>query len=778
MDTSMSNSTTHLDADAVSVSLDAQQLARIQNAANQACHNIAPVWPLDQSIAVNPYHQRIDKPVRTIAARMAVFAGIRVFPERAYFRQAWQEGRIHIKDLEQAIRQLGIAGSGELPPAPDLNARACIQALNTEPSIARLPLLMDVLDDDPKRHMRLNWRQAITHQISQTCAAYFDQDQADWQPDREQSLYAFWRETLIRDHGIGTLMGLPDLGQVTRSIAPDMRTAMTQIMQKTDLTESVWADYFEAVLLTVNGWASWCAYLGWQARLKGEQDDHLAQLLAIRLAWGVLLLECKSADSSRHAFATMRSQWARAAETLRHADQTLRVDEVWQTALDLSYQRKLLGKLNQSVAPEPVRTGSFEPDFQAVFCIDVRSEPMRRAIESVNPKAQTIGFAGFFGLPVSYTPAGTSATRAQLPGLFAPSMSVIDRVITSTRASGSASTRPRTPSQASLLETRRQQFEKIQPWQSASHLPSTAFSFVETLGLAYVRKLSNWLVPSESESANDDLAGVPYKYRSILRPVLAISDLDTKISLAAGILTAMGLRKPAPIVLLVGHESQSANNAHACALDCGACSGQSGRINARALASLLNEPAVRKGLLAQGIEIPANTAFVAAVHTTTTDQIDCFDLDLMAPAVEQQCIRIQTQFRMAADRVRAQRAESLGLDPSQSGPILLKSLRQRANDGAQTRPEWGLAGNAAIIFAQRQLTQGLDLEGRTFLHDYHREADLDGSLLEALMTGPLMVACWINWQYHASTSDPHHMGSGNKVLHYVVGARIGVFECN
>jgi uncharacterized protein YbcC (UPF0753/DUF2309 family) len=41
-----------------------------------------------------------------------------------------------------------------------------------------------VLDDDPQRHERLSWRQAITHQLSQTCAAYFDLHQADWQPER------------------------------------------------------------------------------------------------------------------------------------------------------------------------------------------------------------------------------------------------------------------------------------------------------------------------------------------------------------------------------------------------------------------------------------------------------------------------------------------------------------------------------------------------------------------------------------------------------------------
>lgn len=742
---------------------------RIDAACAKACDAIAPSWPIDRAIAVNPYWKRIHKPLREVAARMATLGNIHVFPSRDYIQQAWQSGHIQHQDLEDAIKSLSGARSASI------TANDCIQSLETPHQYPKLPLLIDMLDDDPQRHTRLSWRQAITHQVSQTCAAYFDNGQAGWHPERAHGLYNFWRETITHDHGIGILMGLPDLGSKLNALPKTSTEAEQWVMKKLNLPESAWADYLEAVLLTVNGWASWCAYESWQAKFHGKTDTHLRELLAIRLAWGVILLQCKDDITVAQALAELQHRWKDAEQALNQAYEILLPDEIWQIALDNSYQRKLAASLvNQaSLANQKHNTGRHQPDVQAAFCIDVRSEPLRRALEQVHPNIETIGFAGFFGLPVSYSPLATNLNRPQLPGLLAPSMQISEHV-----CAASCDEKQSDLLTKNVIDSRLNQFDRATQWESASRWPNASFSFVEAAGLGYLAKLKNWINPSVKARVNKDQAGISKKYRELTRPMLFIST-PQKVALAAQVLHGLGLDKYiAPLVLLIGHGSQSENNAHAAALDCGACCGQTGEVNARALAALLNDSAVRGGLQSKGINVPVNTVFVAALHNTTTDEIEGFDLDLLPKDKRELWNKLEPTLFAAGDMVRRERAESLDILPTSDSSTLLKQMRKRANDGAQTRPEWGLAGNAAFIIAPRHRTKNLKLSGRTFLHNYDASNDADGSLLELLMTAPMLVTHWINWQYHASTSDPLHMGCGNKVLHNVVGGHIGVFEGN
>ena len=240
------------------------------------------------------------------------------------------------------------------------------------------------------------------------------------------------------------------------------------------------------------------------------------------------------------------------------------------------------------------------------------------------------------------------------------------------------------------------------------------------------------------------------------------------VNLAKGILGAMGLTDNfAPHVLLLGHGSCTANNPQAAALDCGACGGQTGEVNVKVLAQILNDSAVREGLKQEGIVIPDDTRFIGGLHNTTTDDIICYGDHKQGDW--------QGWLKAATSTAQEQRAASVGINTNKN---LDKAFQNRSRDWSQIRPEWALANNAAFIVAPRGLTRNINLEGRAFLHDYSWQDDEGFGVLELIMTAPMIVTNWINLQYYASTTDNVKYGSGNKMLHNVVADHIGVFEGN
>ena len=143
--------------------------AAIQNAIDAACARIAPTWPLDRFIAVNPYWGQLERPIATAAAQLAGLSGSRMLMPRSWMRSQWQTGHIGRQHLQAAIAAAGATVSID----------ALIDGLESEAAVpARLLLATDTVDAQRDLGHAMAWRDYITHHISQMCGAYFDQGQA------------------------------------------------------------------------------------------------------------------------------------------------------------------------------------------------------------------------------------------------------------------------------------------------------------------------------------------------------------------------------------------------------------------------------------------------------------------------------------------------------------------------------------------------------------------------------------------------------------------------
>ena len=730
----------------------------LHDAIKRATGSIAPTWPLDRMIAVNPYWEQISHHFNQVADRQSRLAGSAMTLPLSYYQKRWIDGTIKAVHLQQALAEF--ASQSEDFCLSEQQAIAGLTEQDTSP--VPPPLLGDTLDQMRDLQHEPAWCDTITHQVSQFCAAWFDNDQADWHPGQKKStgqgsLYKSWRKTLTRDHSVALLMKAPGIAAKAKTLSEDPVQQIANTLQDLQIPEAQWPEYLQAVLMRISGWASWAAYLGWQARLEGQEDHTLTDLLAVRLSWQQLIDDGQRQQGS--VWQIWQQQWQQHRQTHEGVNP---LHLIWQRAHEISYQQQLSKRLQGK--PHPLGA---QASVQAVFCIDVRSEVFRRHLEDQSDEIQTLGFAGFFGLPVSYTPLGTEATRPQLPGLLAPALHITDTC-------GNAA------KDHKIAHKRRSNLNKLLSWQPFKSVPASAFTLVETLGLSYAGKLIRRSLPDEGELTSGNSLGL--NKGCDLQPSLASSggSPEQQAELAKKVLTGMNLTQGlAPLVLLVGHGSQSHNNPQRAGLDCGACCGQTGEVNSRALAKLLNDQEVREQIAQLGIQIPETTHFVAALHNTTTEEISLFDQQQIPESHQLAVNKLQQQLASAGKQARQERAPSLGLAELQEQPDkLLKSVRQRANDWAQTRPEWGLTNNASFIIAPRARTRGIKLDGRSFLHDYSPQKDPEGTLLEQIMTAPMVVTHWINMQYFASTVDNTRYGSGNKTLHNVVGGRLGVFEGN
>jgi uncharacterized protein len=704
-------------------------LATLEAAADAAARQIPPLWPLASSVAVNPYLGQTGGTLAQTGALLSRIGGVHVTMPRAWYLERIASGEISNADLAAAL-----AGCAEAGKPADVMA---LKAMAAEPRPVALPL--PTVADLAAEIDGCDWPGLLAERFGVWAAGYFDRGQALWAAPRGKSAWAAFQSFATHDL-TPEIMGLKGFARLATEAPDRPMAAIARAVDRLGLTEAALPTYFHQLLFSLGGWAQYARYELWRAELAGGESRTITDLLAIRLLW-------EEALYLRHE-ATIEQKWAQARaihETPVLPDKAGVIDAILQEATERAAQRRLSGTL---AAEAPAAAADARPALQAAFCIDVRSEVFRRALEAVDPSIRTLGFAGFFGVSVRHRGFASDVDEFRLPVLLNP---------TTSSCSGNKA------SEAQDLAARYAARSK-RAWGRFKLAAVSSFAFVEAMGPVYAGKLVRDGLGLNGPKRSSDPA-------PRFEPDL---DIETKTGSAETVLRAMSLTEGfARIVLLAGHGASVVNNPFASGLQCGACGGHSGEVNTRLLAQLLNDTQVREGLAARGIAIPADTLFVAALHDTTTDAVTLYDSDVAAKSHLAELRQVREWLALAGKVARGERALRL---PHAANA---DKIAARARDWSEVRPEWSLAGCKAFIAAPRAHTSGRNLKGRAFLHDYdwHQDSGNGFSVLELIMTAPVVVASWISLQYYGSTVAPDCFGAGNKLLHNVVGG-IGVYEGN
>jgi uncharacterized protein YbcC (UPF0753/DUF2309 family) len=792
----------------------ASQLERVTAAIGEVTALVPPLWPLEDYVAVNPFLGLA--PRRFLDARQLLrdVRDCEMLLPAAHFHDLFDRGEIASADVERAFRQCAEA-------YPDRYAGRSVQRLTqalSEQAVAdaagslsatmaaterRYHTVSEVVD----RRLDSSWSSHVITDISRHCGLHYDKGQASWaSPWKHLPLYEAWREAFRISRRMD-MLGLTGFRKFVAGLPAQPEQAVAALLTRLGVPEDHWRPFLLCEISSVAGWASFLRYRLWHATLADGStiDEHLVGLLAIRLAYDAALAELHpdivsppgslfpaSGDVSgrtepsegvlaRHLFQV-------AAEVAYRRRLCRSLVDVGQASADSKLSAALGAMGAPAVAGEQDAAGPALPlpsatkTLQMVFCIDVRSEVFRRHLESLSTEIETFGFAGFFGMALEMVPVAATHGPAQCPVLLSPGFRVTEQVGSNADATAAAAAR-----RGQLRLGRK-------AWKTFQTSATSCFSFVESLGLAYLPKLLSdslgWTRPVLSASAD----GVPARLRGSIGPDVHAAGaegvpFEKRLELATGMLRNLGLVEDfARIVAICGHASEMVNNPYRAGYDCGACGGHSGEPNARVAAAILNDAAVRQGLAERGIVIPADTWFVPAVHVTTTDEIRFLDTTSLPESHTADFAAIEGWMQAAGAATRLERSRRLGAEvaplPATDPAAVAKAAAaseanvvQRSRDWSEVRPEWGLAGNAAFIIAPRSRTAGLDLGGRTFMHSYDHARDPEGTVLELIMTAPMIVTSWINLQYYASAVDNRSFGSGNKLIHNVTG-QLGVLLGN
>lgn len=657
------------------------------------------------------------------------------------------------------------------------------------------------------------------------CAAFLDQGFTQWHlPHREEG---FFRAFCIV---YGQAKGPPDtwlrrLPLEIQRIEQAGLTSLASIQESLDIlgiSHDELEPFLSETLLALRGWAGMLSQVEMRADSVAHPIPHgsLIDYLAVRLILERFALEHVARESLgfegklselRHVARSMKPRaetggtdqrafqvfqlaqvmgwFPNQLFTLTNAEWTVLIREiesfnsierrrVFHKAFERRFQIQTLDAV--SIQSKQSSARPVNPRFQISFCLDEREESMRRHLEEVAPDVETFSAAGFYSVAMYYRGADDAHFVPLCPIVIRPQHWIVENV------------------DDHVAETHHKRVKRRKVLGAAAHkmhvgsrglgigaLLSAGFGVLASIPLVArilfprftgrLRKSAGHYVrpPHDTKLQIERHAATPGPEAEHIG--FSVSEMT---NIVERLLRDMGLTEGfSRLVLIIGHGSNSLNNPHKSAYDCGACGGSSGGPNARTFAQMANDPRVRANLSERNLVIPPETYFIGGFHNTCNDSITLFDTEDLPPSHQSEFEVVRKNLDDACDRNAHERCRRFQSAPlTMTFPAARRHVEGRAEDLAQTRPECGHASNAICTVGRRSRTRGLYMDRRNFLTSYDpTQDDADHTILARILAAAVPVCAGINLEYYFSYVDNVGFGSGAKLPHNVSGL-LGVMD--
>lgn len=288
-----------------------------------ASNIVAPLWPLNNFVAVNPFLGELDNSFWETSKHFRELAHEDIISSISFFKEAYQKGDIEDRSISKAIESV-------LEEGFCISAESVYETLqkniSDEQKISGIYSVSDILET----------KEDMVKEISHWLSAYYDKGQALWtMPWKQLGLFQAWKEIAKYDKRV-VLLGLGNLYSAFSDGPIDSKDYIVYALDKLAVPESFQEKYLKRLFLMIPGWSGYIQYKVRASSMQGKKDNNLVDFLAILLAYEIAILEKSDMESWYSLF-----QESGKLETQKEDSNELLVRYTLQKALEITYRKNI-----------------------------------------------------------------------------------------------------------------------------------------------------------------------------------------------------------------------------------------------------------------------------------------------------------------------------------------------------------------------------------------------------------------------------------------------------